>query len=98
MSTDCPHYALYPETGGSWVGTLTEVQRAVWDKFASSATIDWPGNSFAGIRQVTVCWDLGICGELLYEAIACWVHYNVRGRQVPAYLKAWMEGREELAG
>jgi hypothetical protein len=88
----------YQSELGSWVDTLTPVQFAIWERFRDSNMSDWPGSSFDEIKAIGVGWGLGICTEMVFEAIACWIHHNVTGHQVPAYLKNWLEGREEMTG
>ena len=82
----------YPPTSemGPWADVLTPVQRAVWKAFIDARVSDWPGDSFEEIKAIGVSWGLGICTDLLFEAIACWVHHHVQNRQVPPYLADWL--------
>ena len=63
--------------------------------FADANVSDWPGNSFEEIKAIGISWDLGLCGDLLMEAIACWIHHHVQGRRVPRYLADWLENQPQ---
>ena len=87
----------YPASSemGPWTDVMTPVQRAVWEAFADANVSDWPGNSFEEIKAIGISWDLGLCGDLLMEAIACWIHHHVQGRRVPRYLADWLENQPQ---
>ena len=90
----------YPRSNeaGYWSATMTAAQQAVWNRLMESALADWPPRVLDQVREIIEDWNLGFCGDLLAEAVACCVHHDVHGTMVPADLKAFMDGREELAG
>jgi hypothetical protein len=88
----------YKNETGYWSDTMDPYQRQVWEKLRGALIQDWPDGVWAEVTVIGKSWDIGISGDILLEAIACWTHYNVIGGQVSQDLKRFMDDKEELFG